>query len=345
MSVIMLRMSLTLVLLVSVALFAVLSTRSQVSRQLQRQRQLQRHDYTSNSQEQPLNQRRPIMYTFYATIYDHPFNKPAGMSHEAHNALLELWKNRWWDAGWEPKILTEEDAEQHPDYEKLRSMVDNIKTGSYDKLCFLRWLAMGAVGGGWMGDYDVLPLHDFRTVDGFDLPNNGALTIHNRLCPSLVSGVKSEWDRMAKRLIEYGLEKQLRTDQRTVVALYKKYPNIFKIDYSVTQHMFNTTTWSTHECDAFTPTTMRAAHFAHVPLIRAKAEGKLPASFTMDQRPVAVAEWLEMWHKACGSKVFQGASPLYRRLSAGDIALEERESREWHNVDSKSSNIMTELSR
>lgn len=339
--------ALTSALLALLALFAVSLNRSQASRQLQIQLQTQRQQYDnkSNSQPQPLNQLRPIMYTFFTVIYDHPFNKPAGMSHEAHHSLVELWKKSWWDAGWEPKILTEEDAERHPEYERLRAMVDNIDTGSYDKLCFLRWLAMSAAGGGWMGDYDVLPLHDFRTVDGFILPNDGALTIHNRLCPSLVSGVKSEWDRMAKRLIEYGLEKQLRTDQRTVVALYKKYPSIFKIDYSVTQHMFNTTTWSKLECDTYTPTTIRAAHFAHVPLTRAKAEGKLPASFTMDQRPMVATEWLEMWHKACGSKVFQGTGPLYRRLSTGDIALEERGTDGWHDLNSVSSNSITEPSR
>lgn len=266
-------------------------------------------------QVQSAQQGRPVMHTFYAAIHDHPFNTPGGMTFGAHEELIQVWKQSWWDAGWDPRVLTEEDAKRHPDYPNMRAMVEKIESGSYDKICFLRWLAMSAAGGGWMGDYDVFPLHDFR-ADGLELPNNGELTIHNRLCPSLVSGVESEWERMAKRLIEYGLEKQMRTDQRTVVALNKKWPDMFKLEYSVTQHMFNTTTWGPNECEAYTPTTMRAVHFAHAPMTRAKVEGKLPATFTFEQRPKVAAEWLEMWQQACGSRGFQGKAPRGRKLLA-----------------------------
>jgi hypothetical protein len=264
-------------------------------------------------QLQSAQKQRPIMYTFYAEIHDHPFNTPGGMTFGAHEELIRVWKQSWSDAGWDPRVLTEDDAKRHPDYTHLRAMVDRMDTGSYDKLCFLRWLAMSAAGGGWMGDYDVFPLHDFRD-DGLELPNNGELTIHNRLCPSLVSGVENEWDRMAKRLIEYGLGKQMKTDQRTVVALYKKWPDMFKLEYSVTQHMYNTTTWGPNECETYTPTTMRAVHFAHAPMTRAKVEGKLPATFTFEQRPKVISEWLEMWQRACGSRGYQRKAPQRRKL-------------------------------
>jgi len=74
----------------------------------------------------------------------------------------------------------------------------------YDRYCYLRYLAMAAVGGGWMSDYDTLPLS--ITADAV-LPNNGTFTVYESAVPSLISGNETEWSRMTRTLVNAGMER------------------------------------------------------------------------------------------------------------------------------------------
>jgi len=56
---------------------------------------------------------------------------------------------------------------------------------------------MAVVGGGWITDYDVLPLY---SKPSFTLSNNGTLSIYNSHVPCIVSGSAIEWDRIAKSM-------------------------------------------------------------------------------------------------------------------------------------------------
>lgn len=116
-----------------------------------------------------------------------------------------------------------------------------------------------------MSDYDVFPLHDFRN-DGRVLPNTGTLTLHNRLCPSLVSGSVDEWLRVAKSLIDYAAKHEINSDQKALVEMAHENPDIFQQDWSVTQTVFNAQNWNVTECGEHTPQSMRAVHFAHTPV-------------------------------------------------------------------------------
>jgi len=96
------------------------------------------------------------MHTFFHEV-------PTGASQDTNLKTLDLWREAWSEAGWEPKILTLQDAKRHPRfahyekklYEQVRILHNPVE---YNRMCFLRWLAMAAAGGGFMSDYDVLPL-------------------------------------------------------------------------------------------------------------------------------------------------------------------------------------------
>ena len=73
------------------------------------------------------------------------------MTDEADIDLLENWKNAWWDAGWEPVIISQWDAMNLPEYNDMIDLiVDPDFIGQYNMQCYIRYLAMSAVGGGWM---------------------------------------------------------------------------------------------------------------------------------------------------------------------------------------------------
>ena len=41
---------------------------------------------------------------------------------------------------------------------RLRQRVPLGQNEEYEKMCYFRYLAMAEVGGGWMSDYDTLPM-------------------------------------------------------------------------------------------------------------------------------------------------------------------------------------------
>jgi len=120
--------------------------------------------------------------------------------------IVEAWKVAWFKAGWIPKILTLEDAEENVVFFKLvSSLIDDLNLEESEKSYFYRWVAMAQAvpeGGGWMSDVDVLPLH-ISSVFGLDLPNEGSLTFYDSDTFSLVSGSKAEWNNALKFLVSF----------------------------------------------------------------------------------------------------------------------------------------------
>jgi len=145
---------------------------------------------TTNTTIKIINENeRPVMHTFFA---------PAYRRTDALEKDLLIWKQAWRGAYWNPVVLTLDDAKLHKDFEKFEEVFDSasFEIGKYDRMCFYRWLAMSAAGGGWMSDYDTYPLHIAPSEFSVGLPNNGSFTGHQSHVPSLVSGSKDEWDRM-----------------------------------------------------------------------------------------------------------------------------------------------------
>ena len=132
----------------------------------------------------------PTMYTFYQSA-------PGG-----EEDLLKAWEDAWQEKGFQTKILTLEDAKNHPDFYNYKKIIEESAWDSYNEMCFYRWLAMAATGqGGWMSDYDTFPLN-FPIEDGINLPNNGQFTSYESFVPSLLSGSDAEWNKVSKLVID-----------------------------------------------------------------------------------------------------------------------------------------------
>jgi hypothetical protein len=130
---------------------------------------------------------RPLIHTFFHRI--DPKDRTTGMSDEDDAILMEFWKQTWYDDGWEPIVLTLEDAQKHVQYESLKVSLENLQLGPVGNLLFFKWMAMASAGGGWYADYDVFPLRDFPK----ELPFNGTMTVYDIIAPTLASGREDEW--------------------------------------------------------------------------------------------------------------------------------------------------------
>merc|ERR1712176_936616 len=102
---------------------------------------------------------------------------------------------------------TQDDAKFHPEYDELVSkLLVNVRGtwfnnggNIYNFFCFIRWIAMAAVGGGWMSDIDTFPLF---SNPSFTLPNNGTFTSYGMHVPTHVAGSAAEWNRITKLMME-----------------------------------------------------------------------------------------------------------------------------------------------
>src|SRR5688572_12786716 len=90
---------------------------------------------------------------------------PVGLySDKSQRRLIDVWERSWRKSGYEPIVLNEGDAAQHPLYDRFNKNVSGLPSeygSSYDRACFMRWLAMAAQrdgkhGGGLLLDYDVI---------------------------------------------------------------------------------------------------------------------------------------------------------------------------------------------
>jgi hypothetical protein len=80
-------------------------------------------------------------------------------SEESQRRLIEVWRRSWAKQGWNPIVLSEGDAAQHPRYAEFKKKFWELPTEyghDYEGACFMRWVATANCGGGMMTDYDVI---------------------------------------------------------------------------------------------------------------------------------------------------------------------------------------------
>lgn len=272
-------------------------------------------------------QARPVIYTFFNPLLEDAF--VTEMSPAGDEALVDYWKQSWEEAGWEPRVLTLQDARQHPEYDALATKLDGTLLDGYNKMCIWRWVAMAQAGGGWMADYDTFPLRDFTHL-ARPLPNDGELSVHDRRVPDLVSGSSAEWIRLAHAILQSLLEKDaLKRDELArlddtskkprkrkqytawsdMMALHEwatTKPNMYKTDSMVMIRAFDQPDealgqpWSPTKCMERTPPdSIYAVHFAHAALKKAIASNLLRPGQTMDDRAAIAKEWLQVWKQSC----------------------------------------------
>lgn len=131
------------------------------------------------------------MHTFFDPV--DPTKQRARIDETAALALLEVWRESWEERGWKTRVLTLEDAKRHPNYDLMNQYLDSVPlegkggTGYYNRLWYLRWLAMQASGGGWMSDYDTIPLTSPPSPNEMILMSR-RFTVFEKGVPSLLFG-------------------------------------------------------------------------------------------------------------------------------------------------------------
>jgi len=248
---------------------------------------------------------RPVIYTFYNRIDQSVKN--TGMTNHEDDELLEIWKEEWSKAGWEPKILDLHDAESHPRFEEFREKVGKIRllgpNTVYNQLCYFRWLAMASVGGGWMSDYDVLPMEkDRKDFDPEESYGDGSFAVYASTgkvgprgpapggIPCLMSGSQSEWERLAFSIIDNGLkhpEERLWSDMLALIDLKRQSEDEY-ILHDLVLGGFDRD-WTAELCHETEQNV--AVHFSH--------SDARKSGHSFEERPDVSRNWIKNWKSAC----------------------------------------------
>lgn len=252
---------------------------------------------------------RPIIYTFFEWV--HPFDRDADteIPDEAEEALIREWKAAWRAFGWEPKVLSLKDARIHPSYTDFYRRINEIPMQNLkgersvkNQFSFLRWLAVAAVGGGYMCDYNVFPLsHAPKTMD---LPYEGNFAIYceqsgpdTTAAPCFMSGSAKEWTRMAFLLMIHAKENEaLEASWSDTLALFHLHNHAATETYTVHDSVFegrvefptNPEKESELICQ-----NMMDKHAIRFPLRLFHSETAVTA------RPAIIRRFLDSWSKTC----------------------------------------------
>lgn len=259
----------------------------------------------------------------------HTFYQPApktGMDDVSDDRLLTAWKETWYAAGWEPRVISLEDAKQHPEYAHFDEMWsrEGMPFGFYDKLCFMRWVAMAAVGGGWMSDYDTFPLMRSPTVmtkNGGRLPNDGAFTLYDKVglaggVPSLASGSQAEYERMSHMLLEntleFGVKEKFWTDMYAFIDIAKRDRESYLVQNHVMKGRNAFTMWKRtrdlSDCEGMRGDEW-AVHFSHASIklaVRSHYLDDMPEFGGVANRPGIAQAFLEEWNVCYGKQASYG---------------------------------------
>ena len=125
---------------------------------------------------------RCVMYTYY------------GKGLEVKDALqVEAWRASWKNAGWKPVVLDERHARIHPRYAALKQKYRSLPLGDTPSRrleaehSLLRYLALAAVGGGYMTEPDVFNVNVPPPPKCDWTPNGGQFTTHDVFIPAMVT--------------------------------------------------------------------------------------------------------------------------------------------------------------
>lgn len=151
----------------------------------------------------------PPVYTYHEPVQGLP---PAGR-------LLELWKKNWTEFGFEPVILSEKDAREHPGFSYFVERISRYPTSNppaYERACFVRHLALANVGGGLLVDYDVICREPCFPGDIDKFPDHPVLLEPTRV-PCAVLGSAKAFEDLCDVLCEFNANGEKHVSDMTII--------------------------------------------------------------------------------------------------------------------------------
>ena len=148
---------------------------------------------TARARAKYISTYRPHIYAFYSNL--------GGADLDYH--LAAVWREAWYDAGFNPIVKSIDDAKKHELYQEFHIAFDSSKY-SLDherKKDYLKWLAMIVNGGGWLSDLNTFPLN-IHASEGRVLPSGGNFTVYSHQFSHLMSGSAKEWSRVSEMLLQ-----------------------------------------------------------------------------------------------------------------------------------------------
>ena len=276
----------------------------------------------------------PIIYTFFESRKE---SGDPNYNVDEHENMLATWKELWSRVGWEPRVLTLDDAKKHHDYAKYKDLffeesINSLIEKSPDSFSFVRWLAMSAHGnGGWMAHYDIIPIGITASL-GLELPHNGMLTSFEESVPSLISGNADEWERASHVILEQAKQKEnsneiesvkysdahalhdvKQMDNGSVLFIDKTFHVISNIPYHVKGGKNNI------DCYVFQVNDIWVAHLSQTSIETAAKESRMiiPDGVSMSDRQYFSWELFKLWKEECQPSLdfTFGGSPILERSS------------------------------
>ena len=147
------------------------------------------------------------VYTYHIPIIQFP----------DQNKIINIWSTSWKARGFEPIVLTDEDAEKHPQYDELYKKIKQIWSGvnnrefnergeKYSMSCYLRWLAYAALDNTdrfYLSDYDII---NFNFKPGDEQSDKFHLMDH--FCPGIVSATATQCEEFIQAFLKMSIDRQ-----------------------------------------------------------------------------------------------------------------------------------------
>lgn len=139
------------------------------------------------------------IYTYYEDI-----------KFKQQEKMLELWQTSWKNAGFEPRVLSKDDAKKSGFYEEFIEKMKEIhfqvmkkEISDYGLSCYVRWLAYSTQS------------NEYFYVSDYDCINNGLKPIINTdklhlmdcACPCFVSGKPDQFANLCHLFIDVSLDR------------------------------------------------------------------------------------------------------------------------------------------
>ena len=225
---------------------------------------------------------RCIVYTYF---------EDQGMG---QGPTVDAWKSIWERAGWKPVVLHEKHAALHPDYDDMKSRFATFPTtnsAGYEVACYLRYLAMSMVGGGYMTDYDTINVNVPPPPGCEFLPSNGKLTTHDDFVPAMVSGTEQEFERVIQDMHSTDLDETMAAVGQSMVSdMYFLQYFIQQGKVKVAHNFYSSPNWMADPpCDE---------KGNELPLMFHLNTDKVASEFGGAGKPEVMNEWLDKLNEA-----------------------------------------------